>query len=143
MPIAQAQTFLKATSALIAAVGLVVALAAHPQTAGLAALLVDIIYWPYDGAPTLTSPATRLSSAIAGGVMVGWGAMLWLIATRLLPVEPVLAATIVRTGAIAWFTIDSLGSWLAGAPLNIALNLLFLAALLWPVSQLRPMQPSR
>lgn len=130
------QTALKLASIVVVGVGLVLALAAHPATAGVTALLADGIFWPLDGHPTLDAPAARLLAAISGGVMVGWGAMLWLVATRILPSDPALAATLVRTSFLAWFAIDSTASILAGAPLNVVLNIVFLAAFLVPLGRL-------
>ena len=134
--ISSIQTALKLASALVVGVGLVLALAAYPASVGIIALLADGIFWPLDGRPSLDAPAARLLAAISGGVMVGWGAMLWLVATRILPSDPMLAATLVRTSLLAWFAIDSMASILASAPLNVVLNVAFLAAFLLPLGAL-------
>jgi hypothetical protein len=136
------QTALKLASIVVVGVGLVLALAAHPSTAGITALLADGIFWPFDGHPTLDAPATRLLAAISGGVMVGWGALLWLVATRILPSDPALTATLVRTSLLAWFAVDSTASILAGAPLNVVLNAVFLAAFLVPLGMLARKAPA-
>jgi len=136
------QTALKFASIVVIGVGLVLALAAHPATAGITTLLADGIFWPLDAHPTLDTPAARLLAAISGGVMVGWGAMLWLVATRILPSDPALAATLVRTSLLAWFAVDSTASILAGAPLNVVLNAVFLAAFLVPLGMLARRAPA-
>jgi hypothetical protein len=136
------QTALKLASTVVVGVGLVLALAAHPATASITALLADGIFWPFDGHPTLDAPAPRLLAAISGGVMVGWGVMLWLVATRILPSDPALAATLVRTSLLAWFAVDSTASILAGAPLNVVLNAVFLAAFLVPLGMLARKSPA-
>lgn len=136
------QTTLKLASTAVVGVGLVLALAAHPATAGITTLLADVIFWPFDGQPTLDAPAARLLAAISGGVIVGWGALLWMVATRILPLDPALAATLVRASLIAWFAVDSTASILAGAPLNVVLNAVFLAAFLVPLGMLAGKSPA-
>ncbi len=103
-----------------------IALATYPATAGVTLFLTDLILWPIDSAQTLASPETRMLCAIIGGVMAGWGLMLWLVATRLYPREPALARTLILTSVGTWFVIDGIGSLLAGAPLNALFNVGFL-----------------
>jgi len=138
MTMIKIQAGTKIASALVIGVGIVLALAALPATAGVTALLADLIFWPYDGYPALDSSATRLLAAISGGVMVGWGVLLWQVATRILPVDAALGASLIRTSAIAWFAVDSIASVLAGAPLNVVLNVVFLAAFLVPLASATP-----
>lgn len=135
MSVVTSQQCLKAASAVVMAFGLIVAMAAHPATGGVASLLADLLFWPINGHPTLDAPAARLLAAIGGGVLIGWGVLLWHVAVEVLPANPALAARLVRSSLIAWFAVDSIGSIAAGAPLNAALNILFLAAFLWPLSR--------
>lgn len=125
--------WLKAASALIVGFGIITVSATIPAAAGLARFLIDMIFWPIDGAQTLAAPETRLLCAIAGGLMTGWGAMLWLAATRLYPQAPELAGTMIMVSLATWFIVDSLGSILAGAPLNAVLNMGFLPIFLIPL----------
>lgn len=140
MTMVKIQLATKTASALVIGVGGVLALAALPTMAGPTAFLADLIFWPYDGHPTLDAPAARLLAAISGGVMVGWGVLLWLVATRVLPADPVLGASLIRTSAITWFAVDSFASVLAGAPVNVVLNAVFLAAFLVPLAYVAPRQ---
>jgi hypothetical protein len=126
------QTGMKVGAAVTAGFGLMLGLAAWPGTVGVIGLLTDLVFWPLDGRPSLTAPETRLYCAISGGVLTGWGVMLWQIATRLYPREPALARTMVQTGAVSWFVVDSLGSVLASCPGNVLLNVPFLVMFLWP-----------
>lgn len=136
------QNALKAASVLVMSFGVIVALAAHPSTGGVASFFGDLLFWPLDSRPSLLSPGSRLLAAIGGGVMFGWGLMLWHVSVHLLPAHPVLAARIVRSSLLAWFIVDSLGSTVAGAPLNAALNAVLLAAFLWPLSKLGRTAPA-
>jgi hypothetical protein len=70
--------------------------------------------------------------------MVGWGVLLWLVATRILPGDPTLGASLIRASVVAWFAVDSSASALAGAPINVALNTVFLAAFLVPLASVSP-----
>lgn len=134
MPVNTAITWLKTASAiLLIAFGLMFAFAAWPPAAGLATYLLDMLFWPVDGAQSLASPETRLILAIAGGITVGWGVLIWLVADKLMPVNPELARSILLRSLLAWFVIDSTCSWLSGGVLNIPVNVVFLAAFLWPL----------
>lgn len=134
-------TWLKAASAFLFLLGLVIALAALPATSGPALLMADGIFWPFDGAQSLAAPETRLLAAIDGGVLAGWGVMIWLVSARLYPREPALARLLILAGIGCWFVVDSAGSIAAGAPLNAVLNigfvLLFAVPLLAPSAGVR------
>lgn len=131
-------TWLKAASAVVIAFGFLIALAVVPAAAGPTAFLIDLVFWPVDGAEGLAGPDMRLLSAITGGLSVGWGTMTWLVATRLFLREPALARGVILTSVGAWFIVDSLGSVAAGAPLNAVLNVGFLLAFVLPLW--RPMR---
>lgn len=137
MPSQTPQQILKAASAIVMLVGVVVAVAAHPATAGIANLLADLAFLPYDGAQAVDTPSARLLAAISGGVMFGWGLLLWQIAAQVLPKDPALAAGLIRSSVIAWFALDSTFSVVSGAWFNVVLNLGFLALFLWPLAQMR------
>ena len=136
MPHTLIQKLVQAASAAVIVFGALTALAAHPTTGHALALLADIIVWPLDGRPTFDHHATRVLAAIGGGVMVGWGVLLWQLATHLLPANPPLAAKLIRTSVVTWFAVDSTFSVIAGASLNVAANAVFLAAFLWPLARL-------
>lgn len=126
------QRWLGFMSLFVIGFGLFVALGAHPSTAGLMAWFADLIFWPLDGAEALAANEARLLAAISGGVMVGWGVMLWLVVTRLLPLDPGLARAMLVWGTLAWFLVDSSGSLAAGAPINVALNTVLMLGIVGP-----------
>lgn len=125
--------WLKIGAASLFGFGLLVAVAAIPALNGPAAWLLDLIYFPLDGAEATGAPADRLLSAIAGGVMAGWGVMLWIVAGEVYPADPVLGRRLVLKSIITWFVIDSSMSVAAGAPLNVVGNLGFLLVFVLPV----------
>lgn len=124
---------LQGAAAIVAVFGLIIAGTAHPSTAGVTRLLVDLIFWPLDGQQSLAAPETRLLGAVCGGIMAGWGLMLWLVATKMYSREPELARSIILGSVTTWFVIDSIGSILAGATLNAVLNVGFLLVFWLPL----------
>lgn len=125
--------WLKAGSLITIGFGMLFALAAIPALSAPTALLLDLVFFPIDGLQAMDAPAARLMAAIGGGVMFGWGNMLWLVATRVYPADPALGRTMIVTGAVSWFVLDSLMSIAAGAPLNAVFNVGFLLVFLVPV----------
>lgn len=136
MPTDLPASMLKLTSLILVGFGLIVALGAHPATALPATLLADLVFWPFDGANSLAAAETRVFAAISGGVMVGWGTMMWLLVSRLVPTDPALARLLLIEGALAWFVVDSTGSYASGAILNVALNVVLLLAIVVPAWKL-------
>lgn len=125
--------WLKAGAGLVIGFGVVTALGAYPPTAGILGFLVDMIKWPVDGAQSVASGEFRLLSAVSGGIMVGWGLLLWLVADQLYEREPQLARTMIFVSVGAWFVVDSVASVLAGASLNALLNVSFLVLFFVPL----------
>jgi hypothetical protein len=124
---------LKAASVVVIAFGVLIALAAWPATAGITVFFADLLFWPLDGAQNLDQPVARLLAGISGGLLVGWGVMLWQIATRVWRRDRELASSLIRTSLLAWFAVDSAASTIAGAPLNVLFNAAFLGAFLLPL----------
>ncbi|MGI9236911.1 MAG: hypothetical protein ACR2QZ_05910 [Woeseiaceae bacterium] len=125
--------WLKTGSAITMGFGVIIAAAAIPALQGPTALLLDLVYLPLDSQPSGGGPATQLLSAIAGGVLVGWGLMMWLLATTLYAKEPELCRKIILTSIISWFVVDSSMSVAAGAILNAFFNIGFLLVFALPV----------
>jgi len=125
--------WLRTASLVTIGFGLLIAVAAIPALQAPVAFLLDLIFFPLDDAPAAVGSPERLLSAIAGGVMAGWGVMSYLVATELLPREPALARRFVLAGIFTWFAVDSSMSVAAGAPLNVIGNLGFLLLFVVPV----------
>lgn len=129
------QNGLRLAAGVTIAFGLAMALAAYPPLSGPMVLLADILIWPMDGVQTGSAPELRLTLAIAGGVMVGWGWMIWRLAGEFLTRNAALTRRIIRQSTLTWFAIDSTASVLAGVPLNAVANLAFLALFLVPMQR--------
>ena len=128
--------WLKAASLVVTGFGLMVAAAAHPSGAGVTMFFAAILIWPFDGNPAEPEQITRLLSAIGGGVMVGWGVLLWMLVSQVMPRMPEVARRMILISIVTWFVIDSTGSVVSGVPLNVAGNLVFLIAFLVPLRAL-------
>lgn len=121
-----AQRWLKIGSAITIFFGVLIAVAALPAGAAPTEFLADLIFYPIDGTQSVAAHETRLMSAIGGGVMAGWGLLLWKLSTTVFSQDPALARQLIVPSIITWFVIDSAGSVLAGAPLNALFNVSFL-----------------
>ena len=128
---------LKIGAAVVVAFGLMMAAASLSTLTAPTAWLIDLVFFPVDGAQTMADPVVRLMSAICGGVLVGWGAMIWLLVTRLLPRDPALTRQLILISVCSWFVIDSTGSVLSGGHWNVLGNLGFLLLFVVPAAQLR------
>lgn len=127
------QKGLRFAAAVTMVTGLALALAAIPALNLPIRLLTDLLVWPLDRAETLAGSETRLALAIGGGVMLGWGLMIWQLAGEPLERAPEAVRGIIRTSVLAWFLVDSAGSVAAGAALNVLPNMVFLALFLLPL----------
>lgn len=74
-----------------------------------------------------------ISSAASGGVLVGWGLMIWHLAGEALARMPEAVRAIIRTPVLTSSVVDSAASVAAGAALNVVVSLVFLALFLIPV----------
>ena len=124
--------WLKTGAAVTLAAGLLIGAAAIPALQGPVNLMVDLIYFPVDSAQSVDAVSARLLSAITGGLMVGLGVMLWVVATELCPREPALGRRLILLGVGSWYVVDSSMSVAAGAPLNVLFNSGFLLIFVLP-----------
>ncbi len=125
--------WLRAASVLVVVFGLVSAAASFPPTSGPWLFLFDLLKGPLDGDPSGFDQSTRAVNAVLGGVMVGWGLLLFLLTKKAGPLEAAFVRRVILLSTLGWFAIDSLGSFLAEMPGNAVFNLLFLAVLLPPL----------
>jgi hypothetical protein len=132
-----AARWLKAASLITIGFGLLIAAAAYPATSTPVEFLTDLIFYPVDGAERIAGREIRLLNAICGGVMFGWGVMLYLTATKVYPQYPKLGRQIILTGIVSWFIVDSTGSALSGAPLNVLFNAGFLLMFCLPLMMVK------
>ena len=128
--------WLRAASVVTILTGVICALASHSSTGGLWLYLFDFLKWPIDGDPAVFSTDTHAVNAVLGGVMVGWGLLMFFLADERLMMAAPNVPRMMAISLLAWFLVDSAGSWAAGLPGNIVLNLLFLAMFIPPLMSL-------
>ena len=95
--------------------------------------LFDFVFFPIDGIQSVSTDAGRLLLAISGGIMAGWGVMIFLLATKFYPTNPMVGRAVILPGILVWFLADSLGSIVVGAWVNAILNTGLLALFIIPV----------
>lgn len=125
--------WLRITAILIGVFGPVFSLGSMESTQEPARLSLDILAWPIDGVPTYASPDTRFLSALTGGFLLGWGVLIWCLATRVHRHAPDAVRRAVVTGLCSWFVLDSAGSIASGNPSNAGFNVLVLLILVGPL----------
>ncbi len=128
--------WLKTASAILVVMGLASVLASHPSGTGLWHGVYQLVMFPDGGQLAPFGQAGRFSNALLGGIVVGWGVMLWIAISQGLATGQSWVKHMIRISAICWFISDSIGSVMAGAPLNVVGNILFLAAFLYPLTQI-------
>ena len=126
-------TWLRLACVVTIVTGILCGLASHPATAGAWLFLFDLLSWPLDGDPTLFAEDTRAVNAVLGGTMVGWGVLMYLLATpEQMKHNPALPR-MMMVALGAWFVVDSGGSLLAELPGNIVLNVAFMGLFVPPL----------
>ncbi|MEO0973663.1 MAG: excinuclease ABC subunit A [Pseudomonadota bacterium] len=133
MDLHQRARWLMLAAGITEAFGLLMAVAAIPALQGPTVQLLDFVFFPLDGAQHLSSDVARLLTGITGALMVGYGALMWLIASEVLVEQPALARRLVLISIGSWFVVDCSMSVAAGAPLNVLLNSVFLLMFVRPV----------
>lgn len=103
-----------------------------PIVGGALSSLIGLVIDPGSAAATLTADA-RLLAVIGGGLLIGWSALAWHVTTTQVEAGDTRGARALLTALLAWFTTDSLGSVVAGVPLNALGNLVYLALFLPPL----------
>lgn len=127
---------LKAACVATIVTGLVSAAASHPAGEGLWVLVFDVLQWPVDGQQGTFSSEARVLNAVCGGVLAGWGALMYWLAAGPIAAGDQSARRAFLVSVLIWFATDSAGSLAAGWPGNVALNIVFLIAFVGPLAAL-------
>ncbi len=73
-------------------------------------------------AQNFDASTTRFVSAIGGGLLLGWGVMVWCLQAYVYDACPEGVRRSVVIGATLWYVLDSVGSVLSGNPVNALTN---------------------
>lgn len=108
---------------------------------GFAQWLTIFFDWTGTAQSEPLTRSTRWLAGIMSGLSAGFGAFFVFVIAPLLTVPNLQAQHIAKKGgliaALVWFFIDSLGSYAAGVPSNVAMNLIFLSAFLIPLVRVK------
>lgn len=96
-------------------------------------LSADLLVWPIDGQQTYDHPDTIFLGALAGGFLMGWGVLIWLLSGEAFDAAPEAVRKAVVTGFLAWFVLDSAGSISSGNASNAVFNIFVLLAFVGPL----------
>ncbi len=135
-------TWLKVACFVTIATGVVSAAASTEALQGPWLFLFDLIRWPLDDNPAAFVDGTHFMNGVAGGLMAGWGLLMYYIVTGpFARGDYELTMPIILSMAL-WFVLDSFGSVSSGLPGNLILNLGFVGLFLPPLLALRQQAPS-
>lgn len=90
-----------------------------------------------EGMAALTTTEAKMITAIDGGLLAGFGVMLLLIVVPAIEAGNDVIKRAATIAILVWFVVDGTGSAIAGAPLNIVSNSVFLIAYLVPLFWVR------
>ena len=103
------------------------------QTASITEVVMDISSWPMDGLQNLAANSTVFLSALLGGILFGWGVLIWILSGTIYDKAPEEIRKAVLFSAISWFVVDSVGSVLSGNAYNAFANTILLLVLVGPL----------
>jgi len=130
---------LKLASAFVIGSGLFVLTGSWGPTSGLVRLYGEIMFWPGAEGVEIAKEANLLS-AILGGVMTSWGLLYWFL-TDLLETETYRVKRIFMVSIWVWFVADGLGSFAAGAYINLICNVGYLLIFVLPLRRISSPAP--
>lgn len=129
MSVSKRITFLKVLAlTLLIGPGLLMITAPLTGLGFLTEMFLDLAHQPYEGAQPITGKSAHLLNAILGGILVGFGTMIWVVAEHVLRKDFALGRKLILIPLICWFITDSLGSIFTGAWFNAVLNSLIFGA---------------
>lgn len=121
--------------------GIIFVTVAFPNYDSFAHSLAKLFDWTgHPHSDALTRDA-RWFAAIMSGLSAGFGALYAFLVAPLLTVPNDKARLIAKRGGLLgvfiWFTIDSVGSFAAGVPSNVAMNSIFLLVIAGPLMMVK------
>ncbi len=125
--------WLKVTAVIVGSFGPIFFLGTIPEFSGAASWTMDLLSWPIDGNHDFLAPTTRFLSALTGGFLLGWGVMIWCLSAWVYDKAPEFVRKSVIVGILAWFVLDSAGSFASGNSTNILFNILILLLAVGPL----------
>ena len=128
------KTYLKITAFVVGSFGPIFFLGTMLPTSEPARWTLDLLSFPLDNLQNYDAPTTRFLSALTGGFLFGWGICIWFLQQWVYDKAPNEVRKAVLIGLLAWFCLDSAGSFASGNASNVIFNvavLLIAAGNLW------------
>lgn len=129
----QHRAWMKFTAFSVAVFGPIFSLGTVEAISEPARWSLDVLAWPIDGTQDFAASTTRFLAALTGGFLLGWGVMIWFLATWVHKVAPEPVRQAVLAGLLAWFLLDSTGSIASGFAINALFNVAVLVILVGPM----------
>jgi hypothetical protein len=127
--------WLRLASLITIGTGIIASLASHPDGDFIWRVLFDLLKGFDPLRATSFTPDNYATNAVLGGVMIGWGVMMFCLSSAPMFNEQMRA--IFSKSLLAWFICDSAGSYAAGLPGNVLLNVVFILMFLPPLFSLK------
>lgn len=127
--------WLKVTSVAIFAYAFLFSIGAIKMLEEPIRFVLDISNFPLDNVQNYNAPTTVFLSAIIGGVLAGWGIMIWLMSVWFYDKSPEQVRRIILIGILTWFFVDSIACIASGNFNNAITNVLLLFMLVGPLWQ--------
>ena len=125
--------WLKITAVLIILYAILFFLGTLKQTDKVIEFVLDVSSYPIDGLQNYETNSTVFLSALLGGILFGWGILIWFLSLKIYDIAPEQTRKIVLISLISWFLIDSVGSILSKNPNNAIANVFLLFVLVGPL----------
>jgi len=129
--------WLRACSVFLMGYGVMMALAAFPPLDFAVHMMHELMLQP-DAATAMSREAVFITS-VAGAMLIGWGVMIYYLATYGLTSDAApWARRAMVIGLVAWFVVDNIVSYAVGAYMNIPSNCVFGLLFALPLFMTRP-----
>ena len=125
--------WLKITAISIIAYAILFFIGTLKQAERIIELVLDFSSYPVDGLQNYDSNSTIFLSALLGGILFGWGILIWFLSTKIYDLAPEQTRKIVLISLLSWFFIDGLGCVFSGNSANVIANIFLLLILVGPL----------
>lgn len=127
------KSYLKFTAIVVGSFGPIFFLGTMLASSEPARWSLDLLSWPIDGLQNYEASTTRFLSALTGGFLFGWGVMIWCLQKWVYDLAPEGVRKSVLWGLLAWFCLDSAGSFTSGNTSNVFFNVIVLLIAVGPL----------
>jgi hypothetical protein len=121
------------TAIVVGSFGPVFSLATRLSTSGPARWTLDFLNGPGGNRQSYEPVTARFLTALTGGFLLGWGVMIFCLRAWAYDHAPEGVRKSVVAGLLAWFVLDSTGSFASGNAWNVFFNVIVLLLAVGPL----------